>query len=141
MSFLLDTNVVSELARPAMPQRVRLFLLGQPEDAFFISVVTIAELRHGIALLPEGRRRDALESWFGGSLLQRFDGRIVNIDPDIAMAWGDLMAWSRKSGANLQPMDGLIAATSKVREHTLVTRNVRDFNRLGLDLVNPWQDD
>lgn len=138
MSFLLDTNVVSELSRPTMPPEVRQFLMQNQEDDFFISVVTLAEIRHGIALLPTGRRREILEFWLGIDLPRRFSGRIVDIDSKIAIAWGDLMAWSRENGANLQPMDGLIAATSKVRELTLVTRNIRDFRRLGLNLVNPW---
>jgi predicted nucleic acid-binding protein len=138
LSFLLDTNVVSELAKPEISPYVAQFILSRPQEAFFISVITIAEIRCGIALLPPGRRRDKLEGWLGIDLQQRFEGRIVEVAPDIALTWGDLMAWSRQHGANLEPMDGLIAATSQARGLTLVTRNVRDFERLGLQLLDPW---
>lgn len=138
MSFLLDTNVVSELAKPDISPNVARFILNRPQEAFYISVITIAEIRCGVALLPPGKRRDRLETWLGIDLPRRFEGRIVEVAHDIALAWGDLMAWSRRNGANLEPMDGLIAATSQARDLTLVTRNIRDFDRLGLRLLDPW---
>ncbi|MBR2816164.1 MAG: type II toxin-antitoxin system VapC family toxin [Reyranella sp.] len=138
MSFLLDTNVVSELAKRDLSPNVARFIRAKPQNEFFISVITLAEIRCGVALLPNGKRRDALEAWLGADLPQRFDGRIIGVASDIALAWGDLMAWSRRNGANLEPMDGLIAATSRVRDLTLVTRNTRDFDRLGLRLLDPW---
>lgn len=138
MSFLLDTNVVSELAKRDLSPNVAQFIRTKPQNEFFISVITIAEIRCGVALLPTGKRRDALGAWLGTDLPQRFDGRIIDVAHDIALAWGDLMAWSRRNGANLEPMDGLIAATSRMRDLTLVTRNIRDFDRLGLRLLDPW---
>lgn len=138
MSFLLDTNVVSELAKRDLSPNVARFIQAKPQNDFFISVITLAEIRCGVALLPTGKRRDALETWLGADLPQRFDGRIIEVAHDIALAWGDLMAWSRRNGANLEPMDGLIAATSRMRDLTLVTRNIRDFDRLGLRLLDPW---
>ncbi|WP_346361265.1 PIN domain-containing protein [Bosea sp. (in: a-proteobacteria)] len=86
MSFLLDTNVVSELAKRDLSPNVARFIRAKSQDEFFISVITLAEIRCGVALLPNGKRRDALETWLGADLPQRFDGRIVDVAQDIALA-------------------------------------------------------
>lgn len=141
MNVLLDTNVLSEVRRPVPDLKVLAWLDAIDEDRTFISVASIAELKRGIALMDEGRRRDALASWLAGDLPARFAGRIVPIDPAIAERWGDLMAQARRSGIALSVMDGFFAATALARELVLATRNTKDFAPLGVLLFNPWTDE
>ena len=141
MNVLLDTNVLSEVRRPAPDPKVLAWLDTIDEDRAFISVASIAELRRGIALMEDGRRRDALASWLAEDLPARFVGRIVPIDPAIAERWGDLMAQARRSGLALSVMDGFFAATALARELVLATRNTKDFAPLGVPLFDPWTDE
>ena len=140
MNFLLDTNVLSEAQRPTPSARALAWLDAIDEDRVFLSVASIAELRRGVALLDEGRRRSALAAWLANDLPARFGGRILPIDQEVAERWGDLMAESRKTGTALSVMDGFFAATALARELTLVTRNVKDFAPFGVSLLNPWDD-
>lgn len=137
MIYLLDTNVVSELIRPNASPNVSQFV-DAFEDRLHVSVVTFAEIRFGIARMEHGRRRLAFENWLDQDVPARFGSRILDIEVDIAAAWGELMALSERRGANLKAMDGLLAATAVARDLTLVTRNTRDFDRLGLRLLDPW---
>ncbi len=140
MNLLLDTNVLSEVQRPAPDPKVLGWLDNVDEDRAFISVATIAELRRGIALMDDGRRRAALTVWLVNDLPARFADRILLIDQTVAERWGDLMAQSRRSGVALSVMDGFFAATALAKELTLVTRNVRDFAPFGVRLHNPWDE-
>jgi len=140
VSFLLDTNVVSELVRPHPNRGLVEWLAGRDEDQVFLSVVTLAELRYGIARLPVGRRRRRLQEWLGGELLQRFDGRIVPVNDDVALTWGDVTAECAAVGRPIEAMDALIAATARVRALGLVTRNARDFEAARISVHNPWAD-
>lgn len=140
MNLLLDTNVLSEVQRPAPSPKVLAWLDTVDEDRTFISVASIAELRRGIALLDDGRRRAALAAWLAQDLPARFAERILPIDHAAAERWGDLMAQSRRSGIALSVMDGFFAATALARNLTLVTRNVKDFAAFGVPLLNPWGD-
>lgn len=140
MNLLLDTNVLSEVQRPAPSPRVLAWLDTIDEDRAFISVASIAELRRGIALLEDGRRRTALAAWLAHDLPERFAGRTLPIGPAVAERWGDLMAQSRRSGIALSVMDGFFAATALTNDLALVTRNVKDFAALGVKLLNPWDD-
>jgi toxin FitB len=139
MKVLLDTNVLSEVRRPAPEPKVLAWLDTIDEDRAFISVASIAELRRGIALMDDGRRREALAAWLAVDLPGRFSGRILPIDPAIAERWGDLMAQSRRSGFALSVMDGFFAATALAHELVLATRNTKDFAPLGVPLFNPWE--
>ena len=139
MTFLLDTNVVSEFMKPKPDQNVLHWLENADEDITFMSVVSLAELRHGIELLDAGRRKSALHSWLSEHLPERFAGRILAIDSVIADQWGRLSAAARRQGIGLQVMDGFIAATALAHSHVVVTRNTRDFQRLDIAVVNPWQ--
>lgn len=141
MNVLLDTNVLSEVRRPAPDPKMLAWLDTVDEDRAFISVASIAELRRGIALMDDGRRREALTAWLAEDLPARFAGRILPIDPAIAERWGYLMAQARQSGFALSVMDGFFAATALVRELVLATRNTKDFAPLGVSLLNPWTDD
>ncbi|WP_256807887.1 type II toxin-antitoxin system VapC family toxin [Bradyrhizobium sp. Bra78] len=140
MNLLLDTNVLSEVQRPAPSPKVLAWLDTIDEDRAFISVASIAELRRGIALLEDGRRRAALAAWLALDLPERFADRILPIDRAVAERWGDLMAQSRRSGIALSVMDGFFAATALANNITLVTRNVKDFAAFGVTLLNPWDD-
>lgn len=138
MSFLLDTNVVSEWVKPRPNASVVSWLAQVDEDEVFISVCTLAELRFGIASMPRGGRREHLDSWLRNDLTVRFDGRIVPIDMAIADAWGSIHARGKSVGRTIDVMDGLIAATAEVYDLTIATRDIRDFQATGVSLHDPW---
>jgi toxin FitB len=139
VSYLLDTNVVSEWTKPRPNPGVIEWLSQVAEDEVFLSVVTFAELRHGIERLPPGRRRRRLNEWLRGELALRFEGRIVPIDGPIADEWGRLVARQEARGRPIAAMDGLIAATAQVHALTLVTRNATDFRVSVKTVLNPWK--
>lgn len=138
MNLLLDTNVLSEVRRPAPDPKVLVWLDTVDEDRAFISVISIAELRRGIGLMEDGRRRTALAAWLAQDLPARFASRILPIDHVVAERWGDLMAQSRRSGVALSVIDAFFAATALANNLMLVTRNVKDFAAFGVPLLNPW---
>ncbi|MBZ9773921.1 type II toxin-antitoxin system VapC family toxin [Mesorhizobium sp. CO1-1-8] len=138
MRLLLDTNVLSEVTRLAPDARVLDWLDGLDEDRSFISVVSIAEIRRGVALMDEGRKREALAEWLARDLPQRFEQRVLPVDDQVALAWGDLMGLAKRRGRGLSSMDGLIAATAIAQELTLATRNTKDFEGYGIELFDPW---
>jgi predicted nucleic acid-binding protein len=136
--LLLDTNVLSEVTKPTPDPNVLEWLDQLDEDRSFISVVSIAEIRRGVALMDEGRKRGTLTKWLAQDLPQRFQQRVLHVDEPIALAWGDLMALAKRRGRGLSSMDGLIAATAIAKQLTLATRNTKDFEGFGIDLYNPW---
>lgn len=138
MSFLIDTNVVSEWVRPRPHPGVGAWFAEVDEDRVFLSVITLAELRRGIARLAEGRRRNRLDEWLQHDLPLRFEGRILAVDAAVAAAWGDVMAEREERGRPISAMDAFIAATTRVHRLTLVTRNVADFEGSVPAIVNPW---
>ena len=138
MNFLLDTNVVSEWVRPRPDDGVMTWLAEADEDRVFISVVTLAELRHGIERLPSGARRDRLDAWLTSQVPDRFETRVLPVDAAIANAWGRIMTRGQATGRPVGTMDAFIAATAEQHNLTLVTRNLADFDVLGIQLVNPW---
>jgi predicted nucleic acid-binding protein len=138
VSFLLDTNVVSEWVKPGPDPNVVAWLAEVDEDRVFLSVVTFAEIGRGVELMPAGRRRGRLAAWLADELPARFEGRVLGIDRRVAEAWGVAMALSQRRGAGLGSMDAFLAATAAAHRLTLVTRNVRDFEVTGVALVDPW---
>ena len=140
MNLLLDTNVLSEVQRPAPDLKVLGWLDAVDEDRVFISVASIAELRRGIALMDNGRWRDTLATWLANDLPERFAERVLPIDRAVAGYWGDLMAQSRRRGVALSVMDGFFAATALAKGLTLVTRKLRDFEPFDVPLFNPWDE-
>lgn len=138
MSFLLDTNVVSEWTRPRPDAGVVGFLAQEDEDTLYLSVVSLAELRRGVDRLPQGQRRTRLDQWLREDLPMRFDGRLLGIDAVTADMWGRLIARRERSGRPLGAMDGWIAAIAEVRGLTLVTRNVADFAGVVEQIIDPW---
>jgi toxin FitB len=139
VSFLLDTNVVSEWVKPQPDPHVVSWLNEVDEDRVFLSVASLAEIRRGVELMPSGKRRDRLFGWLTGDLPARFEGRILDIDRRIAEAWGIVMAQGQRAGMNVHVLDAFFAATAEVHSLTLVTRNVQHFVKLGIPLLNPWQ--
>ncbi len=138
MSFLLDTNVISEWVKREPNAGVISWLGATDEEQIYLSVASFAELRIGIELLPRSRRRNRLTSWLAEDLPVRFEGRILDVDRKTADAWGSAMARGRKAGVTVGTMDALFAATAEANGLTLVTRNVRDFQELNVPLLNPW---
>jgi toxin FitB len=136
--ILLDTNVLSEVTKPRPAEGVLNWLHRLDEDRTFISIVSIAEIRRGVALMDNGRKRDALDEWLKHDLPQRFDDRTIPVEGAVAFAWGDLMAFAKRSGRGLASMDGLIAATAIAHDLALATRNTRDFEGFGIDIIDPW---
>ena len=139
MSFLLDTNVVSEWVRPQPDRNVISWLAEVDEDRVFISVISFAEIRRGVETLAAGRRHERLATWLAEELSVRFEERILDIDRQVADTWGVLMARGQKIGMTLGSMDAFVAATAEAHGLTLVTRNVKDFRRLGISVLDPWQ--
>lgn len=138
MNFLLDTNLVSEWIKPRPDPGVVGWLAEADEDRVFISVVTLAELRHGIERLATGQRRKRLNEWMEDELIFRFEQRILPIDTATAEAWGRIVAHCEGLGRPIGTMDAFIAATARVHKLTLATRNQTDFE-LALDaIINPW---
>ena len=139
MSFLLDTNVVSEWTKPRPDARVVDWLAQVDEEMVFLSVVTLAELRHGIERLPASKRRKQLDEWLRADLPVRFEQRILPVDAAIADEWGRLVARHESLGRTIHAMDALIAATAQVYNLTLVTRNASDFVSSVKSVLNPWK--
>jgi hypothetical protein len=137
--FLLDTNVVSEFVKPRPHPHVVAWLADVDEDRVFISVVTLAELRHGVERMHDGTRRRRLETWLSHELPLRFEGRVLTIDHAVADAWGRVVAHRAALGRSIEPMDAFIAAIARVHRLTLVTRNAADFEPSMDAVFNPWQ--
>jgi toxin FitB len=138
MSFLLDTNVVSEWMKPHPNPGVVTWLADVDEDRVFLSVITLTELRYGIDRMSPGHRRKRLDEWLEQELPLRFEGRILSIDPAIADACGKAVARSEALGRRMEAMDAFIAATAEVHRLTLVTRNTSDFQPTVKGVLNPW---
>jgi len=138
VSFLLDTNVVSEWVKPRPNAGVVAWLAEADEDRIFVSVITLAELRYGIERLAAGHRRRRLDEWLRHELPLRFEGRVLSIDAAIADAWGKIVARSEAVGRPIGVTDAFIAASAEVHGLTLVTRNASDFEPTLKSIVNPW---
>jgi predicted nucleic acid-binding protein len=138
VSFLLDTNVISEWVKPRPDPQVVRWLADVDEDRVYISVASFAEIRFGIERLSPGARRQRLDAWLQDELPDRFEGRILAIDQRVAHAWGHVMARARRIGREWTTMDACFAATAETHRLTLVTRNTAHFGKLGLSLLNPW---
>jgi len=139
VSFLLDTNVVSESMRPRPDPNVVAWLSAVDEEETFLSVISFAELRRGIELLPVGRRRERLAEWIDEDLSTRFHGRVLYVDRLVGDSWAGIMSRTERAGRRLDVMDAFIAATAESHDLTLVTRNTRDFDALELPLFDPWK--
>lgn len=138
MRVLLDTNIVSEIRRSTADARVveRVRALG-PDDGY-LSVITIGELAYGIKRLPAGKKQRELDAWLA-TLEQSYASRILAVDAETTRMWGELTAACEAASRTLPPQDGLIAATALRHGLHLMTRNTRNFEGIGVLLVNPWE--
>ena len=139
-NFVLDTCVISELRKPQPSQRVVEWVRQQDEQRLFLSSFTLGEIRKGIDKLAESAKRRRLESWLRQDLCERFQGRILPIDEEVALIWGRLQADAERSGKKAPVIDSLIAATTLALQGCLVTRNTEDFRQSGVVLLNPWEE-
>jgi toxin FitB len=138
--IVLDTNVLSESWRPKPAARVLGWIRSQPATALFTTAITEAELYYGIALLPEGRRRRALESAVRLIFAEDLAGRVLPFDSAAAREYADIAATRRRAGRRMPEADAQIAAIARSRGAALATRNVADFSDCGLDIVSPWDE-
>jgi toxin FitB len=136
--FLIDTNVISELVKPRPEKKVAFWISAIDENLLWLSVLTLGEIRKGIAFLPATARRLILEGWLELELPERFYGRILSIDQPVADRWGRLSAEAATAKRPLPVIDGLLAATALHHNLTLVTRNTRDVAPTGVAVFNPW---
>ncbi|AUM00574.1 VapC toxin family PIN domain ribonuclease [Rhodocyclaceae bacterium] len=137
MSYLVDTNVLSELRRRDPDANVVRWLEGRPATTLYLSVLTLGELRKGIEALAEGARKRRLLDWLEVELPGFFTGRVLPVDARVADRWGYLVA---QAGRPLPAIDSLLAATALTHGLTLVTRNLRDFRYPGLAVIDPWSE-
>ena len=137
--FLLDTNCVSELVRVKPEPRVMDWMDGADEGLLYLSVLTLGEIRKGLAGLAQGKRRARLETWLKVELQTRFSGKILAIDAPVADRWGVLAAQAKSKGVSLPIIDGLLAATALHYNLTVVSRNTSDFTNAQVQVLSPWE--
>ena len=136
MSYLLDTNVISELARIKPNEKVVEWFKEIPNEALHISVLTLGEIRKGVEGMKEQTRREKLRVWLENELPRWFERRMLNIDQHVVDRWGRLQADMKRP---ISAVDSLIAATALYYDLRLVTRNEQDFQYPDLEVVNPWE--
>ena len=137
--IVVDTNVLSEAMRERPEPRVIEWLRQQSESEAWTTVVTKAEILYGIAILPAGRKRTAIEAAADRILNRSFAGRILAFEDQAAHHYAQLAAAGRARGRPMKPHDAQIAAIARLHNATLATRNVRDFEDCGIRIVNPWE--
>ena len=138
MKYLLDTCLISELAKAYPDKGVSDWVLSENEINFYVSVLTFGELHKGIEKLPESKRKKELGAWVENDLKNRFQNRIIGIDMHISIAWGKILCQAEKNGKPMPVVDALIAATGIVHDLTVVTRNITDMEQSRVKLLNPW---
>ncbi len=137
MNYLLDTNIISELLKPKPNEKVKSWVNEKDSLVFFISVITIGEIRKGIGGITDPKRYEEISYWLEVELPNYFADRIIPIDRKVADMWGQLQ--SKRQAQPLPAIDALIAATAKVHHLKLVTSNVKDFVNTSVELINPWE--
>ena len=134
MTYLLDTNIISETIKRTPNPKVLDWLSSIDSSKFSLSVLTLGEIRKGIEKLQDQSRKQKIIQWLEKDLAEQFYGRIINIDAEVVDKWGYIT-----SVRNIAAIDGLIAASAIVHNHKLVTRNIKDFEGiLCLEIINPW---
>jgi toxin FitB len=137
--ILLDTNVLSEPLRLNGDTRVLAWLDAQSFETLYLSTISLAELRFGIAILPQGKRKDTLHAGLEQRILPLFKDRIVPFDNDASHAYAALRAQARATGKAIAPADGYIAATAAAQGFIVATRDTEPFEAAGLRVINPWE--
>jgi predicted nucleic acid-binding protein len=137
MRFLLDTNIISNITKPAPSRSLLVWMAAQKDEDLFIAALTVAEIRRGILEAPAGKRRDQLEAWFSGPEGPQalFAGRVLAFDEKAGLIWARLMADGKAQGRPRSALDTIIAAVAEAHGCTVVTDNERDFE--GVAVFNP----
>jgi toxin FitB len=138
MSYLIDTCCISELIKKEPDVNVVSWFSSVEEAHLFLSVITFGELRKGIDKLPESKRKRELSNWINDDLTDRFKNRIIDISIAVSNEWGSMLAQAELSGKPIPAIDAMIASTALVHNLVVVTRNTRDFETAGVELMNPW---
>lgn len=136
--FLIDTNVISELMRATPAPSVLNWFSTQDPTTLYLSAVTEAELRTGIAILPAGQRREGLKAALDATIAEDFERRILPFDTDAAKTYAEIAAGRRSAGRPITDADCQIAAIARTTGMPVITRNTRDFEGCGVDVINPW---
>jgi predicted nucleic acid-binding protein len=137
--IVLDTNVVSEPLKPKPDAAVLDWLDAQDPQTLYITTINLAELLAGIALMPAGRKRTALKSALDSQIMPLFDGRLLQFDAKAAAVFAQINAKVQSQGMAISFADCAIAAIAQVNNFSVATRNLRDFKRTGVALLNPWE--
>lgn len=140
MKYLLDTGIISELVAKKPARQVVDWIDQTDEDQLYLSVLTIGEIRKGIEKLPPSSKKQTLEEWLDEQLRIRFADRIIPVDLDIVLKWGQLTGALENAGKPMAAIDSLIAATALSGNFTLVTRNEEDFKYSKVSVFNPWSE-
>lgn len=140
MTWLLDTNILSEIRKPRPEAKVLAFVAGTPLDELYTSAVTLAELRFGIELLSQDSvQRTDLSQWLTHTIRPMFNDRVLPVTEDILLKWRVLMEDGRKIGHTYSHPDLLLAATALQHRLTVVTRDRSDFDKARVPVFNPWE--
>jgi toxin FitB len=139
-SWLLDTNIISELRRAKPERKVLTFVAGQPLERLYVSSVTLAEIRFGIELLPDARLRAELNDWLVHKVRPMFEQRVLPVSEDVMFKWRLLVEDGRKAGHTFSQPDLIIAATALQHGLTVVTRDTADYEKARVPLFDPWSD-
>ncbi|MBL4760806.1 MAG: type II toxin-antitoxin system VapC family toxin [Mariprofundaceae bacterium] len=135
MSYLLDTNVLSELVHPKPDAAVLAWFADVPDESLYISVLTIGEIRKGVEGIADGKRKEKLRIWLEHELPEWFGERVLAIDADVSERWGRLQANAQRP---IPAIDSLLAATALHHELRMVSKNHKDFDYAELEIINPW---
>jgi tRNA(fMet)-specific endonuclease VapC len=138
LKYLLDTNVISEFISKKPNQKVLDFVTSLDESDVYLSVITIGEIKFGIQKVQNQTKKEQLLLWLEDDLLQRFKGKIVDIDTDTMLTWGELNQYLQSLGRVIPIVDSLIASSCVAKDFTLITRNVKDFYNFDLKIINPF---
>jgi toxin FitB len=138
--WLLDTNIISELRRPKPAPKVTDFIRSQSLEGLFVSIVTFAEIRFGIELLPDATRRSDLNDWLAHKVRPMFEQRVLAISEDVMFKWRLLVEDGRKTGHTFSQPDLIIAATAQHHGLTVVSRDTKEYVAARVDVFNPWVD-
>ena len=136
--WLLDTNVLSELRRPKPDRHVIAFIANQPVDRLYVSSVTFAEIRFGIERLPDAAQRSDLTDWLTNQVRPMFHQRVLDVSEDVMLKWRLLVEEGRKAGHTYSQPDLIIAATALHHGLTIASRDMKDYEKARVPVVNPW---
>lgn len=141
MKYLADTNFLSELLKTRPNPGVMRWLLSVDENEMAVSVITLGELQRGASRLRPGDRQDRLQDWIDAYIIPRFAGRILGVGMDEMLEWGTRYGRFEREGRPRAVLDSILAVTALIHGLAVVSRNVRDFDSWGVEVISPWDDD